>query len=214
MSPAGPHDAFSLLETMRLENGRVVRQAGHLSRMAAAARAHAFAWDEARVVEALARTAAASVEGRWRIRLVVDRNGAPTAERLPFPPALDRAWRVGLATDAVDGADPFLRIKTTRRQVYDAARASRPGLDDVVLWTPGGDITESTVANVVVELNGTLYTPPATAGLLPGVFRAELLQAGRIHERAISKPEALASARIWLINSLREWMDAEWITGG
>ena len=71
-------------------------------------------------------------------------------------------------------------------------------------------MTESTIANVVVELDGALYTPPATSPLLPGVFREELLRTGRIRERAILKAEAVSASRIWLVNSLREWIDSEW----
>jgi para-aminobenzoate synthetase/4-amino-4-deoxychorismate lyase len=114
-----------------------------------------------------------------------------------------------LAAEPVDPASPFLRVKTTRRQVYDDARNARPGTDDVVLWTPDGAITESTIANVVVELKGLLYTPPATSALLPGVFRAELVRSGRVLERVILRHEAVSASRVWLVNSLREWIDAE-----
>jgi para-aminobenzoate synthetase/4-amino-4-deoxychorismate lyase len=117
---------------------------------------------------------------------------------------------VALAAEPVSPTDPFLRVKTTRRQIYDDARNGRPGTDDVVLWTPDGAITESTIANVVVELNGALYTPPAASPLLPGVFRAELVRSGRVLERVILKHEAVSASRVWLVNSLREWIDAEW----
>lgn len=205
--PSAPD--FSLLETMRLEDGRVVRQDEHLARMSAAARTHGFAWNEAQVADALAAAAAGQPAGRWRVRLLLSSTGEPSVECSAFPQPSERPWRVALAAEPVDATDPFLRIKTTRRQVYDAARITRPGTDDVVLWTPDGAITESTIANVVVELDGTLYTPPATGALLPGVFRGELVRSGRVRERTILKHEAV-SARFWLINSLREWIDAEW----
>lgn len=210
MPSAGPRHDFSLLETMRLEDGRVVRQEEHLARMAAAARAHEFAWDQGRMTGALAGVAAGQPTGRWRIRLLLADTGEPTIECSAFPEASGRPWRVALAADAVDAAEPLLRFKTTRRQIYDAARLARPGADDVVLWTQDGAITESTIANVVVELDGTLYTPPAAGALLPGVFRGELVRTGRVRERTILKHEAVSAPRVWLINSLREWIEAEW----
>jgi branched-subunit amino acid aminotransferase/4-amino-4-deoxychorismate lyase len=210
MPHAVPPDSLSLLETMRLENGVIVRRQGHLTRMAAAARALGFAWSDARVAAALTGAAASTPEGRWRIRLLVDRDGTPTVERLPFPVISDRPWKVALALEPVEDADPFLRIKTTYRHVYDRLRAASPGCDDVILWSSRGEITESTIANVVVELQGALYTPPSSAPLLAGVFRGELLKSGRIHERPITKEEARSAARVWLINSLREWIAAEW----
>ena len=205
-----PPPDFSLLETMRLEDGRVVRHDEHLARMGAAARTHGFAWDHARVAGALAKAAASQPAGRWRIRLLLAATGEPSVECLAFPQPSGRPWRVALAAEPVDPADSFLRIKTTRRQFYEDARNGRPGMDDVVLWTPDGAITESTIANVVVELDGTLYTPPAANPLLPGVFRGELVRSGRVVERTILKHEAVAASRLWLVNSLREWIDAEW----
>ncbi|HEY6508226.1 MAG TPA: aminotransferase class IV, partial [Vicinamibacterales bacterium] len=124
-----------------------------------------------------------------------------------FPPPASGPWRVGFATHPVNDLDRFLRIKTTRRDVYDAARQSRPDLDDVLLWTAAGDVTESTMANVVVELDGARFTPPSSVALLPGVFRAELVAAGRIRERRLSKDDVATAPRLWLVNSLREWID-------
>jgi len=122
--------------------------------------------------------------------------------------AEDRVWRVALAPEPVDSRDEFLRHKTTNRDVYTRARATRPDADDVVLWNERGEITESTIANVVAELDGTWYTPPLACGLLPGVFRADVLEADMVRERVITKDELRRAARIWLINSLREWIPA------
>ena len=203
------HD-FSLLETMRLEDGRVVRQDQHLARISEAARTLGFACDRARITGAHAIAAASQPAGRWRIRLLLAPTGEPSVECLAFPQPAGRPWRVALAAEPVDPADFLLRIKTTRRQIYDAAPSGRPAKDDVVMWTPDGAITETTIANVVVELDGTLYTPPATSALLPGVFRGELVRSGRVVERTILKHEAVAAPRLWLVNSLREWIGAEW----
>jgi branched-subunit amino acid aminotransferase/4-amino-4-deoxychorismate lyase len=202
---------FSLLETMRLDDGRIVRQDEHLARMAAAAGTHGFAWSEPRVIQALTDAVSRQPAGRWRVRLLLADDGTPAVECLPFPPASERPWRVAFAVDPVND-DPLLRVKTTRRAIYDTARHARPDADDVILWTRDEAITESTIANVVVDIDGALCTPPATLPLLPGVFREELLRAGRLQERAIFKAEALAARRVWLVNSLREWIDVELTT--
>ena len=203
-----PVPEFSLLETMRLEDGRVVREAGHLARMGAAAEQCGFAWDQPRVAGALAEAAATHPAGRWRVRLLLSPAGEPTAECTVMPQPSERPWRIGFAAHAVDETDPFLRIKTTRRQVYEAARAARPDLDDVLLWNERGEVTESTIANVVAEAGGLRVTPPLACGLLPGVFRATLLEAGEIQERVITKSDLAGVTRLWLVNSLREWIPA------
>jgi para-aminobenzoate synthetase/4-amino-4-deoxychorismate lyase len=113
-----------------------------------------------------------------------------------------------LAQTPVDSQNPLLYHKTTHRQPYDAARAFRPDCDDVLLYNERGEITEATLANVVVRLNGVWYTPPLSSGLLPGTYRAWLLDQGRIQERVITLDELQTAEAIALINSVRLWRDA------
>jgi branched-subunit amino acid aminotransferase/4-amino-4-deoxychorismate lyase len=203
-----PIAGVSILETMRLEGGRVVRQDLHLARAAASAEALGHGWNAGAIRHALAETAAAHRTGAWRVRLLVAGSGQPVVECVAFAPNGDRVWRVALAAAPVDSSDRFLRHKTTRREIYNRARASRPDVDDVLLWNERGEITESSIANVVVEIGGTRLTPPLACGLLPGVFRATLVDAGEVEERVLSKHDVATASGLWLINSLREWIPA------
>ena len=96
---------------------------------------------------------------------------------------------MGLAVDPVDPRSVWLHHKTTRREIYDAARASRPDCDDVLLWNTRGELTESGIANVVVERGGHRLTPPVSSGLLAGVERAALLADGRAREEVVPVSE-------------------------
>jgi len=200
-------EPFSLLETMRLEDGLVPRLDRHVTRMAAAARHFKYRWDERAVRTAVAAIAAKHASGCWRVRLLLAPDGQPTVECTPH--VRDTAtWRVAFATDPIDPADPFILNKTTRRRVYESARSARPDVDDVILWNARGEVTESTIGNVVAEIDGVRYTPPIASGLLGGTFRAEQLDAATIVERVLTKPEVEAAPRLWLINSVREWVNA------
>ncbi len=84
-----------------------------------------------------------------------------------------------------------------------------PGVDDVLMWNEASEITESTRANVVVELDGQRVTPPVACGLLPGTFRAELLARGEIAERVVSVADLRKATSLWLINSVYKWKRAE-----
>ena len=81
--------AFALLETMRLEQGRLRRLERHLARAAAAARDFDYAWDESSVRAALDGTEVAHPTGCWRARLLVSRDGTPAVECTPHDPAGD-----------------------------------------------------------------------------------------------------------------------------
>ena len=114
----------------------------------------------------------------------------------------------------IDPSDPFVLHKTTHRVVYETARRSRTDVDDVLLWNGRGEVTESTIANVVAEIDGVRYTPPVHCGLLAGTFRAEQLDAGTIRERVLTKADVASASRLWLINSVRGWVDASLISSG
>jgi len=198
----------SLIETMRLEAGRVVRLEGHLARAQASAQALGMLWKVASVAAAIDTAAEAHPAGAWRLRLLVSAAGDPVVECGPFTPERDRVWRVAVGGEPVASGDWFLRHKTTNREVYNRARAARPDTDDVLLVNERDEITESTIANVVAEIDGVRVTPPVACGLLPGVFRAALLEAGEVRERVLSRSDLAVAPRLWLINSLREWIPA------
>ena len=201
--------SFSLLETMRLDEGTSVRCERHLTRLAASAHHFAFTYDEGAIRAAIHSTERAHPEGSWRVRVLVSRDGTPTIECTRYIPDSRSPWRVAFAKDPVNRHDPFLFNKTTNRVVYEAARRARPDADDVILWNERGEVTEATIANLVAEVDGLRYTPPVACGLLGGVFRAELLAAGQVAERVLTRSDVAGASRLWLINSVREWIDAE-----
>ncbi len=102
----------------------------------------------------------------------------------------------------------FSFTKLRIASVYDQAVAQRPDCDDVILWNERGEVTESSVANIVVPVDGELFTPPQHSGLLAGTFREELLADGKIRERVIYKEELRQASSFFLINSVRKWMPA------
>ena len=89
--------------------------------------------------------------------------------------------RVGLAPLPVAATDFRLRHKTTSRGFYDDARATAQA-DEVVFFDRDGFVTEGSFTNVFIERDGLLVTPPLTRGLLPGILRAALLDAGKAIE--------------------------------
>ena len=74
-----------------------------------------------------------------------------------------------------------------------------------------GEVTEGATSNVVAKMAGVFITPPLHCGLLPGVFREELLTQGIIRERIITRNELESAEEIHLINSVRKWRQVELI---
>ena len=204
-----PH--FELLETMRWTPGEGVflleRHVGRLRESAAY-----FGWrvDESDVRAALDKTIPGLPSRPHRLRLRVGRDGTASVDAEPFAPFV-RPPRLGLAREPVDPSDVFLYHKTTRREVYDAARRGRPDCDDVLLWNDRGEVTESCIANVEVEIDGRSFTPPLACGLLPGTLRAERLARGQTAERAVRRGDLHPSTRLRLVNSVRGVYEVEFV---
>jgi 4-amino-4-deoxychorismate lyase len=197
----GPHTAgLRLIETFRREPVEgFVRLEAHLARMAAGAAALGFPFDRAAIDRALAGVPEGDL---LRVRLTLDADGAADAATAPLGPALP-SWTVALARERLRSDDPWLRVKTTRRPAYDAARASLgQGIDEAILLNERGEVCEGTITSVFLDLGDGLMTPPLACGLLPGVLRAALLADGTARE-AVLRPADLGRGRLFIGNSLR-----------
>jgi para-aminobenzoate synthetase / 4-amino-4-deoxychorismate lyase len=181
---------FQLFESILLEDGEYFLLEDHVARLNESA--EYFGFIGTRINADLEWIASENPRGSRKVRVRLWRDGRVEIEVTP----LGEVKQVELATEPVDSSDRFLYHKTTRR----------PGGDGLVFWNERGEITESSIANVVVPIGGELFTPPIECGLLPGVFRKHLLAQGKIKERVITIKEFQEAAEFFLINSIRKWI--------
>lgn len=191
---------LKLIETLRWDpDVGFVRLAAHYARLAAGADALGIPLRSARVDRALAEVPGTEP---LRVRLTVALDGTAEASFTPLG-AAKPLWTVGFAGERLRSDDPWLRIKTTHRPAYDAARTALPaGMDEVLLLNERGEVCEGTITSVFADLGDGLVTPPLGCGLLPGVLRAELIATGQVRE-SVLRPVDLAGARVLVGNSLR-----------
>jgi para-aminobenzoate synthetase/4-amino-4-deoxychorismate lyase len=201
---------FSLLETMLwTPDAGFFLLDYHLRRLFTSALYFGYRADLNEIHTKLVALAGSLPPENHRVRLLVDEDGAITGQ--PFlltGAATNEPARIKLAHQPVDIRNPFLYHKTTHRQIYEAAQTSCSDCDDVLLWNERGEITETCIANVVVQLGDKLVTPPVQSGLLAGTFRDWLLDQGKIEERTITIKEVKQASKIYLINSVRKWRKA------
>jgi para-aminobenzoate synthetase/4-amino-4-deoxychorismate lyase len=203
-----PWEEFELLETMALNDGEIVLLDRHLSRARSSARYFGFHWNEAEVRNALDDVRKSHPRGRWRVRLIVHRDGRVRVEAHPMGEPRTEPITVKFASSAIDDRDPLVFHKTTARSRYDLELERCQPCDDVILWNCRDEVTESTIANVVVFSDGKHWTPPREAGLLAGTLRDELISKGELFERTITKEELAEAGSFAIINSVRGWMPA------
>jgi para-aminobenzoate synthetase/4-amino-4-deoxychorismate lyase len=202
-----PPEEFGLLETMRWsEEEGYVLLSYHLQRLRDSAEYFGFTVD-IQDLQSRLEMLATTFDSPQRLRIVLTRNGECRCERCALKEEPSRPLHLRLAPVPIDPTDPFLYHKTTRRQLYESARAAVPDCDDVLLWNDRGELTETSVANVVCDLGGVLVTPPVSAGLLPGTFRQWLLERHVVTEQTVIIRD-LERCTLYLINSVRLWRHA------
>jgi len=190
-----------LIETLRREDGSYPRLALHMKRLRNSAAWLGFAFDEQKILAALADVSPA---GQWRVRLTLAKHGTCDVAAFPLLDEPAGPRHAVLAASPIDSLHPLRRHKTTDRALYDVALkaiASDPAIFDQVFLNERGEVAEGARSNVFVERDGLLLTPPVSSGALPGVLRAELLAEGRARE-CVLLPADLKDG-FWLGNALR-----------
>jgi len=195
---------FELLETLLYDNGYFLLER-HLKRLKESGEYFGFDLDIDSVRAELTRAASAFGPIPERVRLLANREGRLRIEHTPLAPL--GSVCLGLAVKPVDERDVFLYHKTTHRSIYEDAKASRPDCSDVLLWNDRGEITETSIANIALLIDGEWLTPPLSSGLLAGVMRAELLETGRLGEAILLKADLARATSVAIFNSVRKWVE-------
>ena len=206
-----PVENFSLIETLRFEpETGFVRLRLHLARLQRSVRRLGFA--APKNVLGKLEQAVAGAAAPLRVRLTLDREGQAEVTTAPFVPLLpDTVWRLRIAATRLDSSDKLLRFKTTRRGIYEAARAEcRPDeADEVLLLNEKDEVCEGTITSVFLEDSADLLrTPPISAGLLAGVLRTELICQRKARVGRIRLDE-LKDRTLYVGNSLRGLIRAQ-----
>lgn len=201
---------FDLLETMLwTPEGGFFLESLHLARLQNSADYFAFSINMQRIGASL-NALAESLSGEpRRIRLLLSKDGNIQLEHFNVPEDDPKVWRLAIASEPIDAGSRYHYHKTTYRRMYESAKSTHPECDDVILHNEKGEVTESTIANVVIDKDGGRYTPPISCGVLAGTFRQHLLEKKQIEEMIITLDDLRSADSVHLINSVRKWMPAE-----
>jgi para-aminobenzoate synthetase/4-amino-4-deoxychorismate lyase len=168
---ARPDPVAGVLETILVRDGVAVAYEAHLARLAdAAAALYGVVLPDA--LPALVRHTALEQGGPCRLRVLLDPSGEIGLQVAPLPAPDDGTQRL-LALVVPGGLGDR---KWRDRQLIDALddRAAEVGAVPLLVDLDGG-VLETTRANVLAWIDGTLVTPPLDGRILPGVTRARAL---------------------------------------
>lgn len=81
--------------------------------------------------------------------------------------------------------------------------AQKAGFDDFLLINSQGYVSETSIANLVVQINASWVTPPLSDGVLPGVMRALLVEKNGVLVRRINADELPLITNGFVVSSLK-----------
>lgn len=206
LTPPAPH----LIETLRWSpHGGFDYLEGHMLRLMKAADDKGYALDPVAVMTALDDSVAGQ-SGPQRVRLALAKTGEHIVARSDLG-KMPAVMRLKISDEAIDAENPVFAFKTSPMPLYDAARAqvkASADFDEIIFLNKRGELTEGSFTNIFIEIDGALYTPPLSCGLLPGVLRAHMLETGKAHERVLRARDITDTNKVYIGNSVRGLMPA------
>ena len=191
-----PH--FELLTTGRIHQGELSFLDQHVTRLREASRYFAYPYDEQKLLKELQEELAhLDLNLDYRCRIALQKNGTfhlVITELTDLPASYLQAQ---LTEQKLDLATPFTYFKTSQRDHLSQSDHEQ------IFHLPDGSLLETTIGNLVLEIEGQLYTPPAHLPLLDGIYRRHLLETQQVEEKLLTLNDLTDADRIYACNALR-----------
>lgn len=189
---------FDLLTTGRIHQGELTFLEQHLIRLREASRYFAYPYDEPKLLKELQEELARLDSNLdYRCRIALQKNGAfqlAITELKDLPASYLQAQ---LTEQKLDLAKPFTYFKTSQR----AHLATKD--HEQIFYLPDGSLLETTIGNLILEIKGNLYTPPAHLPILDGIYRRYLLETGQVEEKLLTLKDLEVADQVYACNALR-----------
>ena len=186
------HHHFNILETMKMEDGKIPLWSFHKERLEVACRHFNYPithwetlWDDK--------------QGNHKVRLLVGKDASAVEfHTLPDKP-IEKVTIDVMHTET----NEFTKYKTTHRYLYVQALDRHPSYDDVILWNQDDFVLETTLSNIILEgKDGKWYTPDFSFGQLIGVYLKYLMTTREIIQAKILYSD-LHNYKIYCCNAVR-----------
>lgn len=189
---------FELLTTGRIHQGELTFLDQHVTRFREASRYFSYTYDEQKLLKELKEELARlDLNLDYRCRIALQKNGTfhlVITELTDLPASYLQAQ---LTEQKLDLATPFTYFKTSQRDHLSQSDHEQ------IFHLPDGTLLETTIGNLVLEIEGQLYTPPAHLPLLDGIYRRHLLETQQVEEKLLTLNDLTDADRIYACNAIR-----------
>lgn len=207
------NDSFELIESILWHN-RYAFLEQHIDRLRHSALCFSFQFDELELREQLLYLSSSFKENTvLKVRVLLSENGDYSLSHNEVKVEKNKMWKIAVSPMKTNSKDMFLYHKTTNRTIYEDQYHAfkKSGFDEVVFCNEQEEVTEGSFTNIFCKINNSWVTPDISCGLLPGVYRQELIcrLQSKIQIRPIKIDELKLANHIYVCNSVRGCMKVE-----
>lgn len=196
---------FSVITTGRIENAQLLDKERHYKRLVESCRYFNFPLQKEVLDDKLnEKLNSLDRDESYKIRISVFKSGNIECAIEKLKP-LPQSYLLPILKERKLIEDsPFYYFKTSNRLHI-------PYTDgDVIFYSENGVLQESRIGNLVLEIDGSLYTPKLIRGCLNGIYRQKLLEEKTIIEKTLTLKDLQKADKTFICNAVRGMYEVEW----
>ena len=189
---------FQLITTGKISQKQLLFEEQHLERLRKASRYFAYPFDPEilrQKIEAECQTCDANQD--YRLRISLSKSGEIKLSRQVLTPLSPSFCEAKLCLQESNLQQAFTYFKTSHRSHLSL------GEQEKIYHNVRGELLESSIGNLVLKIDGKLYTPPVRLGILPGIYRQHLLETGQVGEKVLTLKDLAQAEAIYGCNAVR-----------
>ena len=189
---------FQIITTGKISQKSLLFEEQHLERLRKASRYFAYPFDPEilrQKIEAECQTCDANQD--YRLRISLSKSGEIEVNRQVLTPLSPHFCQAKLCLQEANLQQAFTYFKTTYRPHLNL------GEQEKIYHNKSGKLLETSIGNLVLKIDGKLYTPPIRLGILPGIYRQHLLETGQVEEKVLTLADLVQAEAIYGCNAVR-----------
>lgn len=195
---------FQLITTGKISQKQLIFEDQHLERLTKASRYFAFPFDPEDLRQKIEEECQVCDSHQdYRLRISLSKSGEIELSRQILTFLTPDFCQAKLCLQEADLNQSFSYFKTTHRPHLSL------GEQEIIYHNVAGELLETSIGNLVLKINGKLYTPPIRLGILPGIYRQHLLETGQVEEKVLTVPDLDQAETIYGCNAVRGLYELE-----
>ena len=189
---------FQLITTGKISKKNLLFEEQHIERLRKAGRYFAFSFDVEDLKQKIEEECqACDINQDYRLRISLSKSGEIAVDCQALEPLSPTFCQAKLCLQEANLQQAFTYFKTTHRPHLNL------GKHEKIYHNTRGELLETSIGNLVLKIDGKLYTPPIRLGILPGIYRQHLLETGQLEEKVLTFADIDQAEAIYGCNAVR-----------